>query len=185
LKKAKDMTKQELARYIYQSVLEPEFTTEEIRKYIKEGVEYGCATVCVNPASLDLAHELCEGTETRICEVCDFSFGLSATASKVLQAAEYSKRGDIFELDIVVNYGWIRSGKWDEVQAEIKAVVEVCHLYGTAVKTILETNSLTLEQVKQATETAVLARTDFVKTSTGFFTGGHAWELPRRLLRLF
>ena len=179
------MTKQELARYIYQSVLEPEFTTEEIRKYIKEGVEYGCATVCVNPASLDLAHELCEGTETRICEVCDFSFGLSATASKVLQAAEYSKRGDIFELDIVVNYGWIRSGKWDEVQAEIKAVVEVCHLYGTAVKTILETNSLTLEQVKQATETAVLARTDFVKTSTGFFTGGHAWELPRRLLRLF
>lgn len=171
-KKASEMTVKELASYIDQSVLKPEFTQEEIKKYIKEGVDYGCATVCVNPASLDIAAELTKGTDTKICVVCDFPFGLSTTVSKVLQAEEYCKRGDIFELDIVANYGWIRSGMWDEVKADIKAVCDVCHKYGTAVKTILETDALTDEEVKKATEVAVEAGSDFVKTSTGFYTGG-------------
>mgnify|MGYP000190557622 CR=1 FL=1 len=121
-KKASEMSVKELAAYIDQSVLKPEFTQEDIRRYIQEGVDYGCATVCVNPASLDIAAELTRGTDTKICVVCDFPFGLSTTASKVLQAEEYCKRGDIFELDVVANYGWIRSGMWDEVRADIKAV---------------------------------------------------------------
>ena len=171
-KKASEMTVKELAGYIDQSVLKPEFTQEEIRKYIKEGVDYGCATVCVNPTSLDIAAELTKGTDTKICVVCDFPFGLSTTESKVLQAEEYCKRGDVFELDIVANYGWIRSGMWDEVEADIRAVCDVCHKYGTAVKTILETDALTDEEVKKATEIAVKAGSDFVKTSTGFYTGG-------------
>lgn len=166
------MTVKELAAYIDQSVLKPEFTEEEIRKYIQEGIDYGCATVCINPASLDIAAELTKGTDTKICVVCDFPFGLSTTASKVQQAEEYCKRGDIYELDIVANYGNIRSGKWDEVREDIKAVCDVCHKYGTAVKTIMETDALTVEQVKKATEVLVEAGTDFVKTSTGFYTGG-------------
>ena len=88
-KKACDMSAAELAKYVDQSVLKPEFTQEEIRKYIKEGVDFGCATVCVNPASLDVAAELTKGTDTKICVVCDFPFGLSTTASKVQQAQEY------------------------------------------------------------------------------------------------
>lgn len=171
-KKAAEMTVKELASYIDQSVLKPEFTETEIRKYIQEGIDYGCATVCINPAALDIAAEMTNGTETKICVVCDFPFGLSTTASKVHQAEEYCKRGDIYELDIVANYGNIRSGKWDEVKADIQAVCDVCHQYGTAVKTIMETDALTLEQVKQATEVLVEAGTDFVKTSTGFYTGG-------------
>lgn len=171
-KKASEMTVKELAAYIDQSVLKPEFTEEEIRKYIQEGIDYGCATVCINPASLDIAAELTKGTDTKICVVCDFPFGLSTTASKVQQAEEYCKRGDIYELDIVANYGNIRSGKWDEVREDIKAVCDVCHKYGTAVKTIMETDALTVEQVKKATEVLVEAGTDFVKTSTGFYTGG-------------
>lgn len=170
--KACEMTVKELAAYIDQSVLKPEFTQEEIRKYIQEGVDYGCATVCVNPASLDIAAELTNGTQTKICVVCDFPFGLSTTASKVLQAEEYCKRGDIYELDIVANYGWIRSGLWDAVRADIKAVCDVCHKHGTAVKTIMETDALTLEQVQKATEVLIEAGSDFVKTSTGFYTGG-------------
>ncbi|MFI3249604.1 MAG: deoxyribose-phosphate aldolase [Eubacteriales bacterium] len=171
-KKASEMSVKELAMYIDQSVLKPEFTEAEIRKYIQEGVDFGCATVCVNPASLDIAAELTKGTDTKICVVCDFPFGLSTTASKVLQAEEYCKRGDVPELDIVANYGWIKSGKWDLVQADIKAVCDVCHKYGTVVKTIMETDALTKDEVLKATEVCVQAGSDFVKTSTGFYTGG-------------
>src|SRR6056297_1620074 len=171
-KKASEMTVKELAAYIDQSVLKPEFTQEDIKKYIQEGIDYGCATVCINPSSIDIAAELTRGTDTKICIVCDFPFGLSTTESKVLQAEEYCKRGDIFELDIVSNYGWIRSGMWKEVQDDIKAVCDVCNKYGTAVKVIFETDALTLEEVKKATETAIAAGADFVKTSTGFYTGG-------------
>lgn len=171
-KKASEMSVKELAAYIDQSVLKPEFTQEEIRRYIQEGIDYGCRTVCVNPASLDIAAELCAGTETKICVVCDFPFGLSTTASKCLQAEEYCRRGDIFELDVVANYGWIRSGMWDEVSADIKAVCDVCHNYGTAVKVIMETDALNAEQIVQATKVLVAAGADFVKSSTGFYTGG-------------
>lgn len=171
-KRAEEMTQKELAAYIDQSVLKPEFTQEDIRKYIQEGIDYGCRTVCVNPSSLDIAAELTKGTDTKICVVCDFPFGLSTTSSKVMQTEEYCKRGDIFELDIVANYGWIRSGMWKEVEDELRQVNEVCHKYGTAVKVIFEVDSLTLDEVKRATETAIAAGTDFVKTSTGFYTGG-------------
>ena len=90
---ASQMTPRELAAYIDQSVLKPEFTQEDIRRYIQEGVDYGCKTVCVNPASLDIAAQLTRGTDTGICVVCDFPFGLSTTQSKVMQAESYCKRG--------------------------------------------------------------------------------------------
>lgn len=172
LKKASEMSAKELASYIDQSVLKPEFTQDEIRKYIREGIDFGCKTVCINPSSLPIARELCEGTDTKICVVCDFPFGLSTTKSKVMQAEEYCKERDIFELDIVANYGWIRSGMWKEVEEDIKAVCDVCHKYGTEVKVIFETDALTIGEVKKATEVAIAAGVDFVKTSTGFFTGG-------------
>lgn len=171
MKKAADMTVKELARYIDQSVLKPEFTEAEIRKYIQEGIDYGCATVCINPASLGIASEMCRGTETRICVVCDFPFGLSTTESKAMQADTYCRNYDIYELDIVANYGWLRSGKLDEVTADINAVVDICHKYGTAVKVIIETDSLNEEQIIAGTKCAVKAGADFIKSSTGFFTG--------------
>lgn len=170
-KKACEMSVRELAAYIDQSVLKPEFTEADIRKYIQEGVDFGCATVCINPASLDIAAELTRGTDTKICVVCDFPFGASTTASKCLQAESYCKRGDVYELDIVANFGWIRSGKWDDVTADIKAVVDICHSYGTAVKVIFETDALDYDQVRRACECAIAANADFVKTSTGFLTG--------------
>lgn len=170
-KKASEMTVEELGAYIDHSVLKPEFTEAEIRKYIQEGINYNCKAVCINPSSLDIACELTKGTETKICVVCDFPFGKSTTKSKVMQAEEYCKDGDIFELDVVSNYGWIRSGLWDKVEADIKSVCDVCHKYGTEVKVILETDALTFEQVSKATDVACNAEADFVKTSTGFYTG--------------
>ncbi|MDR2764624.1 MAG: deoxyribose-phosphate aldolase [Tannerella sp.] len=173
-KKAIEMSRSELASYIDQSVLKPEFTQAEIRKYILEGIDYGCKTVCINPASLEIAGDLCKGTMTGICVVCDFPFGLSTTESKVMQAELICKNGDIEDLDVVANYGWIKSGMWDDVGKEIGAVASVAHKYRTRLKVIFETDALTPEEIAKATDTACKAEADFVKTSTGFFTGSEA-----------
>lgn len=170
-KKAAEMTREELAAYIDHSILKPEFTQDEIIGHIKDAVMWGCATVCINPSSLPLAATLVEGTKTGICVVCDFPFGDSTTESKVLQAKAYCSKYKIQELDIVANFGWIRSGLWDAVTADIAAVVEACHQYGTAVKVIFETDALTEDEVRRACECAIEAKADFVKTSTGFLTG--------------
>jgi deoxyribose-phosphate aldolase len=171
-KNAKEMTVAELAAYIDQSVLKPEFTQKDIRKYITEGIEYGCKTVCINPASIDIARELCKGTKTGICVVCDFPFGLSTTESKVKQAGMICKDRDVEDLDVVANYGWIRSGKWDDVEAEFKVMTNVVHSYGTLLKVIFETDALNKDEIIRATEIACKVGIDFVKTSTGFFAGG-------------
>ncbi|MDR2435512.1 MAG: deoxyribose-phosphate aldolase [Treponema sp.] len=173
-KKAAEMSRAELAAYIDQSVLKPEFTQDEIRRYIREGIDFGCKTVCINPASLEIARSLCKSTNTGICVVCDFPFGLSTTVSKVAQAEEICKGRGIEDLDIVANYGWIKSGLWREVGAEIKAVTDAVHKYGTLIKVIFETDALTLAEVVRATEIACEAGVDFVKTSTGFYTGAES-----------
>lgn len=171
MKKASEMTAKELARYIDQSVLKPEFTQEDIRKYTQEGIDFGCATICINPASLDLVSRMVEGTDTGVCVVCDFPFGLSTTESKVLQAKEYCSKYKIQDLDIVANYGQLRSHNYDYVTKDIQAVVGICHQYGTNVKVIIETDALNEEQIKAGTRCAVAAGADFIKSSTGFFTG--------------
>lgn len=183
-KKAADMTVAELAAYIDQSVLKPEFTEADIRRYIQEGVDFGCATVCINPSSLPIAAELTAGTSTGICVVCDFPFGTSTTASKVLQAQEYCRNWKIQDLDIVANYGWIRSGKWDDVTKDIAAVVETCHKFGTEVKVIFETDALTVDEVKKSCQCAIQAEADFVKTSTGFLTGHEAHGATPEIIKV-
>lgn len=170
-KKAAEMSVKELAKYIDQSVLKPEFTQDDIRKYTQEGIDFGCATICINPSSLDMVSKMVEGTDTGICVVCDFPFGLSTTESKAKQAEEYCSKYKIEDLDIVANYGQLRSGNYDYVTVDIKAVVDVCHKYGTNVKVIIETDSLTMEQIAEGTKCAVAAGADFIKSSTGFFTG--------------
>lgn len=169
-KLAKDMTVKELAQYIDYSILKPEFTQQEIIEETKKAIQYGCKTVCINPSAIELVREYVKDTDTELCVVCDFPFGASSTQSKVLQANEICKQ-NIFELDIVANYGLIRSHRWQEVTEDIKQVCDVCHDYNVAVKVIFETDALTSEEVVQATKCAIEAGCDFVKTSTGFFTG--------------
>lgn len=183
-KKAADMSVKELAAYIDQSVLKPEFTRAEIQKYVQEGIDFGCKTVCINPSSLPLARPLCKDTATGLCVVCDFPFGLSQTQSKVLQAEEICRQGDIEDLDVVANYGWIRSGMWEDVGNDIRAVAQVAHRYGALLKVIFETDALTLEEVRKATDVACTAGADFVKTSTGFFTGGKSDGATSQVIRV-
>lgn len=178
------MSPVELAAYIDQSVLKPEFTQADIRRYIQEGIDYRCRTVCINPASLPVARALCAGTGTGICVVCDFPFGLSSTESKVAQAEIICRDGGIEDLDIVSNYGWIRSGMWEDVGNDIRAVAAACHRFGTNLKVIFETDALTLDEVARATDVACRAGADFVKTSTGFYTGGTSKGATQEVVRV-
>lgn len=166
------MSRAELAAYIDQSVLKPEFTQAEIRTYIQEGIDYGCKTVCINPSSLSIARALCAGTGTGICVVCDFPFGLSSTDSRRAQIEDVCSGGGITDVDIVANYGLIRSGEWQKVAADLRAVTEAVHKCGAIIKVIFETDALNLGEVARATEIACDAKVDFVKTSTGFYNGG-------------
>ena len=187
-KKAEEMTLEELASYIDYSVLKPEFTEEQIVDLTKDGVQLKCATICINPAYMELCkpYVTVEGSVTKLCPVCDFPFGASSTESKVAQAKILcEKYADVIgELDIVSNFGWIRSGKYEEVTADIKAVVDVCHSYNVPVKVIFETDALTVEQVKKACHCAMDANADFVKTSTGFLTGYEAHGATPEIIKV-
>jgi len=169
-KPASELTAAELARYIDHSVLKPDFTPDEVRQETAAAIRYGCRTVCVNPASVAAAAELCAGTGTGVCVVADFPFGCSSTSSKVAQA-ELATAAGADELDLVANYGWIRAGLTAAVEEDLRAVVEPCHERGVPVKVILETDALTVEQIRAGVEASVAAGADFVKTSTGFYTG--------------
>ena len=141
-KKASEMSTKELASYIDYSVLKPEFTEEQIIELTKDGVELGCATICINPGYMDLCKPYVEGSETKLC--------------------------------VVANFGWIRSGLYDKVTEDIKAVVDVCHEKNVPVKVIFETDALNEEQIRKACHCGIQAGVDFVKTSTGFLTGFEA-----------
>ena len=107
------MTTRELASYIDYSVLKPEFTEQEIIGLTKDGVALGCATICINPGYMELCKPYVEGSGTKLCPVCDFPFGTGSTQSRMAQAKILVERyaGVIGEVDIVANFGLIRSGK--------------------------------------------------------------------------
>jgi deoxyribose-phosphate aldolase len=89
-----------------------------------------------------------------------------------MQAEKLCKSGDIFELDIVSNYGWIRSGMWRELGAGLEAVTDAVHKYGAAIKVIFETDAFSPDQIAKATDAACIAGVDFVKSPTDFYTDG-------------
>ena len=163
-------------RYLDHAVLVPQMTREEATASIQLGIDYQVKTVCVRPCDIDLAVALCRGTQTGVSCVLGFPHGTHCRESKVSEVLLYCSKG-VAEIDMVANYGWIRSGLWDEVRDEIKAVADVAHEYGVLVKVIFETSQLTLEQVAKATEISIESEADFVKTSTGFNGEGATEEV--------
>ena len=172
-KQAKDMSPQELARYIDYSVLKPEFTQQEIIDLCKDGVELGVAQVCINPAYTELCSPYVRGSLTKLGPTCDFPFGTSSTASKVAQAKIVLAYDTVGEVDMVANFGLIRSHQYDAVADDIHAVADACHEKGIELKVILETDTLNEEEIRKACHAVVQGQADWVKTSTGFITGYH------------
>lgn len=163
----------ELAKYIDHAVLDPQMTEQELYNAIMIGVNYHCKTVCVNPSTIEIAKKCIKGSTTQLCVVCDFPFGQSTTSSRIDQVLNIIQQGDIDEIDIVANYGLIKSGKVDEVSEDIKQISKLCHEYHVLLKVIVETDALTKDEVKKAVSCCIAGNADYIKTSTGYFKGNH------------
>ncbi|HEY5584161.1 MAG TPA: deoxyribose-phosphate aldolase [Ruminiclostridium sp.] len=159
-----------IASLIDHTALKPDTTKEQINKLCSEAIEYGFASVCVNPSYVKLCSELLKDSAIKVCTVIGFPLGATTTATKVAEASEAIENG-AKEVDMVINVGAIKSGDFDFVKKDIEAVVQVAK--GKAlVKVILETCLLTEEEKIQSCKICKEAHADFVKTSTGFSTGG-------------
>ena len=173
----------EICRYLDTAVLKPEMTRKEAIEAITLAVDCRSRTVCVRPCDIDIAAEICKGTETEVSVVLGFPHGCGLSEVKALEATEYIRRG-VSEIDMVANYGFIRSGEWELVESDIRAVSRICRSVGVTLKVILETSELSLDEVGKATEAAIRADADFVKTSPGFASGSATEEVVAKMLEV-
>lgn len=163
----------ELAKLIDHTALKPETTKAQITQLCKEAKEYGFASVCVNPTWVKLAAELLAGSDVKVCTVIGFPLGANTSAVNAFEAKDAIANG-AGEVDMVINIAALKDKDDALVESDIRAVVEAAN--GTLVKVIIETSLLSDEEKVRACEIAVKAGTDFVKTSTGFSTGGATKE---------
>lgn len=162
-----------LASIIDHTVLKANATREQVERLCDEAAEHGFASVCVNSCWVATAAERLADSPVKVCTVIGFPLGAMSTAGKAAEATCAVADG-ADELDMVINVGWLLAGEDDAVRADIAAVVEAAR--GRCVKVILETCLLTPEQIVRACELSVEAGATFVKTSTGFSTGGATVE---------
>lgn len=162
------------ASMIDHTLLKAEATKEQIEKLCAEAKEFGFASVCVNPTWVKYCSELLQDSNVLVCTVIGFPLGANTTAVKVFEAKDAIANG-AQEVDMVINIGALKDQNFELVQSDIAAVVEAAK--GSAiVKVIIETCLLTEEEKVKACELSVAAGADFVKTSTGFSTGGATAE---------
>jgi len=161
----------DLARYIDHTLLKPGATEEQVMNLCAEAREYNFRSVCVNPTWVPLAAELLRGSDVLTCTVVGFPLGANEPEIKAMEARRAIRNG-AREIDMVINIGALKSGNDDLVLRDIKAVVEDCVDGNAVCKVILETALLTDDEKRRASELARTARAHFVKTSTGFSTGG-------------
>jgi deoxyribose-phosphate aldolase len=162
-------------RYLDQAVLKPELTQKEVEEAIKLGLSYDVRNVCVRPCDIEMAVALCKGTNTSPGCVLSFPHGHECTEGKKAEAELYIKKG-IEEIDMVANYGYIKSGRMDLFERDVQAVSELTRFSSVILKVILETSMLTSEEITKAVKNLVKTKADFVKTSTGFSTRGASKE---------
>ncbi|MEG2246827.1 MAG: deoxyribose-phosphate aldolase [Peptostreptococcaceae bacterium] len=163
-----------IAKMIDHTVLKAVATTEDIKKICKEAKEHNFFSVCINPANIELAKKELEGSEVKVCTVIGFPLGANTSEVKAFETKDAIAKG-ADEVDMVINIGALKDKNYDYVLNDIKAVVDAANKKAL-VKVIIETCYLTDEEKKIACELSVKAGTDFVKTSTGFGTGGSTPE---------
>jgi len=163
------LTTPQLAKMIDHTLLRADATRNELTKLTEEAKQYQFASVCVNPGWVSYAAEQLQGTGVDICTVIGFPLGSSTSETKAFETKDAIAKGAT-EVDMVINISALKDGKDDVVEQDIRAVVEAAA--GTLVKVIIETCLLTDDEKVRACQAAVRAGADFVKTSTGFSTGG-------------
>jgi len=147
-------------------------TWEEIRAICDDGIRYGCASVCIPASYVKQAAEYVTG-RVPVCTVIGFPNGYSTTAAKCFEASDAVENG-ADEVDMVINVGWVKDGKWDQVLSEIKAVKAACK--GKLLKVIIETCFLTEEEKIRMCGIVTESGAEYIKTSTGFGGGGATRE---------
>jgi len=176
-----DYTYQELAKMIDHSLLVPTITAEELEKGIRTALDYEVASVCIMPYYLKRCAELLRESTVKPSATIGFPHGGHATAIKAAEAKQALDDGGQ-ELDMVVNISKVLGGDWDYVRADIKAVIDLAHARGHKVKVIFENCYLKDEHKIKLCEICGELRADWVKTSTGFGTGG-ATDADLKLMR--
>ncbi len=154
------------------TLLKQESTWAQIKEVCDDGLKYGCASVCI-PASFVKQAADYVGNELKICTVIGFPNGYSTTAGKGFETEDAIRNG-ADEIDMVINIGWVKDQRWDEVLAEIKAIKASCQ--GRILKVIVETCLLTEAEKIKLCELVTESGADYIKTSTGFSTGGATRE---------
>lgn len=159
----------EFAKYFDHTILKPEAKREDVIRICAEAKEYGFASVCINPYYVPLAKRELSGSDVKVCTVIGFPLGANATSIKAVEATVAASEG-AEEIDMVINVGMVKEGKYDKVEQEVAQVKDACR--GKLLKVILETCLLTKEEIFLASQACAKAGADYVKTSTGFSKGG-------------
>ena len=173
------MTKEQLAQMIDHSLLRPNATREELKKFCQESVEYRFKAVCINPVHVKEAVQLLDGKNVLVCSVVGFPFGTHSPKAKAYETQEVIRLG-AREVDMVIRVGALVEKRDQEVIEDIRTVVEAAQ--GCPVKVILETCYLSQKEKVRACQLVMEAGASFVKTSTGFASGGATAE-DVRLMR--
>lgn len=165
------LTRASLAKYMDHTLLKPEATAADIDRVVAEARQYGTASVCVNPYWVARVAAGLAGSGVKTCTVIGFPLGATSTASKVAETRDATAHG-AQEIDMVINIGELKAGNDDAVRSDISAVANAVREAGALLKVIIETCLLSDEEKRRACELSVAGGADFVKTSTGFSTGG-------------
>ena len=166
------MDVKEILKHCDHTLLKQESTWAQIKEICDDGRKYQCASVCIPASYVRQAAEYV-GNDLKICTVIGFPNGYSTTAVKVFETEDAIRNG-ADEIDMVINIGWVKDQKWDDLLAEIKAVKESCQ--GRILKVIVEACLLTEEEKIKMCELVTASGADYIKTSTGFSTGGATRE---------
>lgn len=166
-----NLTQSQLAKYMDHTLLKADATLDGIDRVVAEAKQFGCASVCVNPFWVPYVARLLDGSGVATCTVVGFPLGTSSTASKVFETTDAIANG-ADEIDMVINIGELKAGHAELVREDIRAVAEATHAGGKLLKVIIECCLLTDDEKRLACLLCAEAGADFVKTSTGFSTGG-------------
>jgi deoxyribose-phosphate aldolase len=170
-----DYTYEDIAKMIDHSLLNPDLTDKELEKGCQQALDYNCAAVSIKPYYLKRCVEILRGSTVRAGTVIAFPHGSHTTAIKLAEAKQALDDGGE-ELDMVVNIGRVLSGDWDYVRKELKALIDFTHDRGQKIKVIFENCYLKDEHKIRLCETCGELRADWVKTSTGYGSGGATIE---------
>lgn len=162
------MTQKDILAKVDHTLLAQTATWEEIRQICNDGMRYETASVCIPPSYVEQAKNYV-GDRLKICTVIGFPNGYNTTAVKEFETKDALKKG-ADEIDMVINLGWVKDGRFDLVEKEIRTLKDACG--GNVLKVIIETCLLTEEEKVKMCEVVTNSGADFIKTSTGFSTSG-------------